>query len=121
MHIPWFLALGCIDHREKQLKRNHNKLAMLRSAETSNILPNHSMNIRRKTDREMQHQKTSAIIEQTEDSNLPDYLEITPAVVIFTTGTKQEYIVTVMNLSDKTVCVPPKAIVPEKQPAMIVF
>lgn len=37
LHTPWYLAFRCISVREKELKKNKNRLALIKSAESKNI------------------------------------------------------------------------------------
>ena len=66
--------------REKELRRNKNRVAIVRCAENSKIIlgPNESHHIRGFSDREIDHKVTSAIIQECEDSSLPSYIDITP-------------------------------------------
>lgn len=121
LHVPGFLAFRCMHLREKELKRNLNRSAVLRSSESGNVFitPNQNVNIRCKTDQELNHHSTCSLIESTVLSSLLKNMVVTPAVVNFVPGLKREYTVTIMNLTNRTVCVSPHAILSELQPVDI--
>ena len=77
------MAFRCISIREKELKRNKDRLAIVRSAQNSNIIlgPNETINILGYTDKEIDHHQTCAILQETEESNIPAYIDVTPTVI----------------------------------------
>jgi len=121
LFTPWFTAFRCMSMREKELKRNKNKIATVRSAETRvrQIGPNQSINITCISDKEIDHQPTCAIITDTENTTLPNFIDITPAVVHCDNINKKEIIVNLSNLTTNTVNIAPRAIIAELQPVTI--
>lgn len=71
------------------------------------------------SNREIPHHRICAIVERTEEYPFPAKIEVTPVVVNYVSGAKQEYAVTVMYLSDRVICIPPRAIISELQPVSI--
>ena len=67
----------------------------------------------------MRYPSTTAIIQESEDSTIPEFIDITPAVLPFEIGKKQEITVTLSNLSTDTVTISPKAIICELQPVTV--
>ena len=76
LQTPWYLAFRAVTVKEKELITNKNRFAVVMSAEVSKIVlgPNESKDIRGHTDREIDHQPTSAILHESEESSLPSKL-----------------------------------------------
>ena len=121
LQTPWYLAFRAITVREKELIRNKNRLAVVRSAEVSKIVlgPNESKDIRGYTDREIDHQPTSAILHESEESSLPSYIDITPSVITYDKTKKADVIVNITNLTTNSVVISPKSILCEIQPVTV--
>lgn len=117
----WYLAFRTIAVRNRELKKNKDRIAVLRSAQAERIIlkPNESVDITTFTDKEINYPDTSAIIHESEESKLPEYLDITPGVVQYKYGKNSEIVVNVSNLTIHTICIPPKAIVCELQPVKV--
>lgn len=121
LHTPWFLAFRCITYREKELKRNKSKVAIVRCAEPTRIIlgPNESRDILGETDKELEYGQTTAIIHETEDSVLPDFIDITPGIVNYDKEKNRQLIITVSNLTTNSVVISPRSILCELQPVKI--
>jgi hypothetical protein len=107
--------------REKELKKNKDKLAIIRSAEKSKIRigPNQTVDIKGYKDKELEYQPTCAIVQELEESSLPSFLYITPTVTQYTYRNNREIIVNISNLTTNTVTISPRAILCELQPVVI--
>ena len=118
LHTPWYLAFRCLVIRDKELSKSGNQIAIIRSAETSKIIvgPNETKTIKGRTDKELGYQTTSAMIHETSDSSLPDFIELSPEVINYTYGRTKEVNITVSNLTSNSVVIAPKAILCELQP-----
>lgn len=118
---PWYLTFRAIAVRDKQLKRNKDRIAVVRNAEVGNITigPNESKDIYGYTDKEINHYQTCALLQETEESSLPNFLDITPTVIHYQNRKKSSVIVNVSNLTTNTVTIPPRAILCEVQPVTI--
>lgn len=121
LFTPWYLAFRCITVRNQEVKRNKDKIAIIRSAEPSQIIlgPNQTKNIRGVIDKELNYHPTCAIIQETDESNLPNCIDITPSVVYFQYRKNKEITVNVSNLTTNTVAITPKAILAELQPVNV--
>ena len=121
LQSTWYTTFRCMTLRERELKRNNNKIATVRNAESHRIRlgPNQSINIRCTTDKELDHTPTCAIVTETKDSSLPSYVDLTPTVIHFTHGCKKEILVNVSNLTTNTVNISPRAVIAELQPVTI--
>ena len=121
LNTPFYLAFRCLTIREKELRRNKDKLAIVRCAETSRIRigPNEKRDVIGYTDREIDHSPTCAILQETKESNLPDYVDITPVVVQYDYKKNREVTVNISNLTTNTITISPKAILCEIQPVVI--
>jgi hypothetical protein len=121
LHTPWYLAFRCIVVREKELKRNKHRVAVIRSAEQNNIHigPNESINISGYTDKELDYKPTCALLQESEESSLPNYLDIAPTVIHYQYKKNGIIQVNISNLTSNTVTVSPKSILCELQPVSV--
>ena len=62
----------------------------------------------------MSHYPTCALIQETRQSNLPNFTLITPAIIHYS-GKKQEVVVNINNTTQSTVKISPRAVVAELQ------
>ena len=67
----------------------------------------------------MEFKATCAIIQELEDSTLPYYIKITPAVIQYQHRNNGEIMVNISNLTTNSVTISPKAIIGEVQPVTI--
>ena len=121
LHTPWYLAFRCISIREKELRRNKDRLAIIRSAQNYNIIlgPNETINVKGYTYKEIDHATTCAMLQETEESNIPTYIDITPTVIQYDNRKNTEVMVNLSNLTTNTVVISPKSILCEIQPVKI--
>ena len=71
---PWYITVRCLAIRLRELKKNKNRIAIVRSAETTKLTigPNQSISVKGYLDKQMEFNSTCAIIQECEDSTLPD-------------------------------------------------
>ena len=121
LHTSWYLAFRSIFIRERELRRNKNRLALIRSAEQKQITipPNSSITIKGITAKEIDHQETCAMIVETEDSVLPSDFDLTPAVITYNFGKNGLIDVQITNVTTSTFNIPPRAIICELQPVTV--
>ena len=121
LQTPWYLCFHSIVIRDRELKRNKNRIAVIRSAQSSKIIlkPNQVISIKGHTDKKLHYPSTTAFIQESKDSTIPEFIDITPAVVLFGIGKKQEITVTLSNLSTDTITNSPKTIICELQPVTV--
>ena len=83
METPWHIAFRCISIRERDLKKNNNRIGVVRSADRRHIIlgPNESIDVTGYVDKEMNFYDTNAILQESEESNLPSFVDITPSVI----------------------------------------
>ena len=64
LHTPWYLAFRCIVVREKELKKNKQRLAIIKSAESDNISipPNSIVTLRCIASKELNYRPTCAML-----------------------------------------------------------
>ena len=120
LHTPWYLSLRTMVIREKDLKKNKNKIALIRCAVPHKVLlkPNECLELNGYIDRTVNYPDTTALLHESEHSNLPLYVDVTPAVVNVKSDQKH-VIVTLSNLTTNTVVISPKAILCELQPVTV--
>jgi len=118
---PFALAFRCMVIRDKDLKRNHDRLAILKCALTQSVSigPNQSIDITCTTDKEINHLSTAAIVQETETSSLPKFVDIGPAVVRYEYGKNSNITVNLSNLTSNVVTISPKEIIGELQPVTV--
>jgi hypothetical protein len=71
LHTSWYLSFRCLALREKELKKNKNRLAVIRNASTEKIIinPNESIHVKGYTDKELDYSPSTAIIQESTESN----------------------------------------------------
>ena len=121
LHTPWYLAFRCLVVRDKELKKNKHRLAVIKSAERENITvpANSTVTIKGVTSKELDYRPTCAMLVQTEKSVLPDDFDITPAVVHYNYKKNGIIEVQVSNVTMSTYTIPPKAVLCELQPVAV--
>ena len=99
------------------MKRNKQRLAIIRSAESENVsIPaNSTVTLRCITSKELDYHPTCAMLVPTEKSVLTDDCNITPAVVHYTFGKNGIIDVQISNVTTSTFNVSPRAVVCELQ------
>lgn len=83
---PWYLSFRCITLQNRELKRNKDRIAIVRSAEQKTVIlgPNQSIHLKGYSDKELNFHATSAILQECEDSSLPHFVDVTPSVPLET-------------------------------------
>ena len=121
LHTPWFLAFRAIVLKEKTLRRNKDRIAVVRCAERKTVTlgPNESKTIRGYTDKELNYHATCGLLQETSESPLPDFVDITPTVVLYENKKHMDMEVNLTNLTTNTITISPKMIVCEMQPVEI--
>ena len=96
-------------------------LAVVRCSSNQRIIlkPNESLDIDCYTDKELQYQNTTALLHETDDTYLPDYVDITPGIVEYEYQKNKPLKVNISNLTSNTVSIPPRAVICELQPVKI--
>ena len=75
--------------------------------------------IRAGTNKQIPYQNSNAILHETEDATIPNFIDFTPSVVEYEYGKRSDIFVTLSNITNNTVIIPPKAILCELQPVSI--
>jgi len=121
LFTPWYLSFRTMVLRDKELKRNHNRIAIIRSSISERILlkPNETIQVKGFIDREMNYPTTTAIIQESEEAGLPEYIDVSPAVIQYQFGKNHEVMVTLSNLTTNTAVITPKLILCELQPVEV--
>ena len=116
-----YMALRCLTLRERNLRRQQNKLAVIKSAEKKTILiqPNSEVVISGYMDRKLPYHPVCALIQPTKRSSIPLDLDITPTVVSYTYHNHETTDVHITNISTRTVSISPHSILCELQPVHI--
>lgn len=119
LYTPWFLAFRSMAYQEKTMKRNNNRLAIVRSAENSKIIikPNSNICIKGYIDTRsmVHHPETAAIFDHTEKSCLPIDLDIVPTCFNYSIQTR-EVNIHISNVTTRMVSVQSRSILCEIQP-----
>ena len=77
------------------------------------------MNIKGYLDKELEYNTTCAIIQECQDSSLPDFIDTTPTVIQYNYKLHDEVNVNCSNLTTNSVTISPKSILCEVQPVSI--
>jgi hypothetical protein len=121
LHTPWYLSFRCIWHRDKALARNNNRLGLVRSAEMERIKvpPNSSIAISGYVDDEINYPVTSALLQPTRSSHIPEDIDVEPSVVLYRHKQTGPVTVRISNITTRTVLIPPRAVLCELQPVTV--
>ncbi|XP_056017057.1 uncharacterized protein LOC130053684 [Ostrea edulis] len=121
MHTPWYLSMRCLVMRERELSKNRNILAFIKSAENRKItIPaNSEVVINGYLDKKVLYEPVCAIIQPTSSSFIPDDLDISPTLVTYDCQKTELVPIHITNISTRTVTVPPKALLCELQPVTV--
>ena len=94
---------------------------MIRSATTQSITlqPNKTTEIFGYTDKEINFQQSTAIIQESSESQLPPCIEVTPACILYNNKKRQEVKISLSNLSTSPVTISPRSILCEIQPVVV--
>ena len=118
---PWYNCFKTLVIRERTLKQNKNKLGIIKSAMPCKITlkPSQTINIKGYIDKKIDHQPTAAMVQPTEGSCIPDFIDLTPSLIHYNYSETDEVTVTLSNTSTNTVNISPKAIICEIQPVTV--
>lgn len=121
LHEPWFWTFRCLATREKELVKNKYRLAVIKSAERNpiTIQPNSEVTVEGYADKMFPYKQTMAIIQTTEKSAFPADLDIISNLVEYNYQKGETVLVTVRNVTTRTVRVPPRARNAEIQPVTL--
>ena len=89
------------------------------TAEKIILKPNETKTITACADKQIPYQKTYAILHETEDATIPNFIDLTPSLVEYEYGKHSDIFVTLSNITNNTVIILPKAILCELQPVTI--
>ena len=118
----WYLTFRCLSIREKQLIRNHHRLAIVKSAETRGITiePNQQTTVKGYLDKDLPYQSCCALLKPCRDADTADPgLDIAPGLIGYRYKTNSMVEVSISNLSPRTMTVSSNAILCEVQPVTI--
>ena len=121
LFTPWYLCFRSMVITDRELKRNKNTIAFIMCAEEQKIIlkPNQSVTVKGCSDRELNYPTTTAKMQESPASGIPDYIDVTPAVIRFENGRRNEVTVNLFNLTANTVTIAPKTIICELQPVSV--
>lgn len=116
---PWFLPFRCLTLREKQLTKEQNRIALIRSAENTKrtVLPNETLTLRGFVEKAQPYQRTCALLQPLRDVNVD--LDLSPSLISYDGKNTGQVEVTFSNLSMHTVTINPRALLCELQPVDI--
>ena len=80
---PWYLSFRCMVLREKELERNGNRLGLVKSAETKNVVvkPNSTVIIAGEVDHAISYKPTCALLQPVKNNKVTSLLDIGPTLV----------------------------------------
>ena len=121
LHTPWYLSFRAITIREKELRRNNHRIAVVKCAivEKLTIQPNRSVEVLGYTDQELNYPSTTAMMQECEDSQISTDLDVTPTAIQYKYKDNGEIKVTLTNLTVNPVTISPKSILCEIQPVTV--
>lgn len=86
---------------EKELKKKGDRIAIIRCATPHKITlkPNETADIPAYADRQVRYPTTTALLEESEEANIPDFVDVSPATVSYSFGQRKDYTVILSNLT----------------------
>ena len=117
----WYLSLRCIILREKELKKNNNRLAIVKNAEVKKIIvpPNSTVMILRYVDKEIPYQTTPAMLHSSPLAKDFEDFDVEPSLITYQHKQHGHINVRLSNTTTRTISIPPKAVVCEIQPVIL--
>ncbi|XP_063438199.1 uncharacterized protein LOC134719148 [Mytilus trossulus] len=121
LYTPWYLAFRCLTLRNHELEKQHNRLAIVKSAEMKSITipPNTEVVIKGYMDKKLEYPTSCALLHATRKTSLSTDLDIVPAIVNYNRHRKEPILVRISNITTRTVTVAPRSIICELQPVSI--
>lgn len=121
LQTPWYLCFRTMVLTDREVRKNDGRIAVVRSDVSSRIIikPNETVDIPAYTDRQVRCFTTAAMLQETEDASIPDYLDVTPGIVNYNCDRRNEFTVTLSNLTTNTAVIEPRAIICELQAVTI--
>ncbi|VDI34236.1 Hypothetical predicted protein [Mytilus galloprovincialis] len=116
---PWYMTFRCLAMRERELTKNNNRVAVIRTCKRITLLPNTTTEVSGYYDKEIPYKTTPSIIQSTILAE--DYKEIDTEPTFRNYQYKENGTLTVRlsNITTRTITIPPKAIICEVQPVTI--
>lgn len=121
LHTPWYLAFRSMTLQAKELRKQQNRLGIVKSAEVRPVVipPNSSVTISGYIHRAIPHQTTPALLQATTDSNIPSDLDIQPTIINYSYPARNLVKVCIDNVTTRTVQIQPRSTLCEIQPVVI--
>ena len=121
LQTPYYLAFRCMTLRNKELERQHNRLALIKSAETRpiTIQANTEVVVQGYMDKMLPYPTTVSMLHATSNSAIPNDLDIVPSVVTYDQDKPHTIPVHISNITTRTVTIAPKAVLCELQPVSV--
>ena len=118
---PWYMTFHCIVLREKQLSKQNNRLAIVKSAEPSKITvpPNGIIDVKGYCDKEIPYRATPSMLHRSTLSSDHQDLDIEPTLIQYRYGQNGPLTVRISNVTTRTITIPTKAVLCEIQPVTI--
>lgn len=121
MFTPWYLTFRTMVLKQRELRRNNNRLGIIKSAENHCVLipPNTSITISGYVDKGIPYHLTTALLHSTIYSSIPSDLEIAPTLINYQYPKKNLVKVYIDNVTTRTVYLQPKSVLCEIQPVTV--
>ncbi|KAK3106295.1 hypothetical protein FSP39_017215 [Pinctada imbricata] len=117
LKTPWYLAFRCLTLRERELQKNNNVLAYIRSSENKKVIipPNTESIIKGSMYKALPYQPVCALLQATTKSSISNDIDISPVLINYN-NYSDTIPVLISNMSTKTVTINPKELVCDVQP-----
>jgi hypothetical protein len=115
---PWYITFRSLAIRDKNLARNGNKIAVLKSAERPQVIipANSKVTLQYYMDKKVQYHYKCAFLQPTQNSVVPHDLHITPAVVDYDYKSTSAVPVQISNITTRIVAINARSLIGELQP-----
>ncbi|KAK3085220.1 hypothetical protein FSP39_000156 [Pinctada imbricata] len=121
LSTPWYMALRSISIREKELARNNQTLAIVKSSEAKDITipPNTEVIVKGYMTKQIPTHPMCAILQPTLKSKLPSDLDISPYLITYHHDDSDNIPVCISNVTTMTATIHPHDILCEIQPVSV--
>ncbi|KAL5007503.1 hypothetical protein ScPMuIL_016309 [Solemya velum] len=114
----WQLVFKSLMMRERHLRRNKNRIGLVKSATKQNVViqANSSTIVQGYIDNKIDYHSTCALLQPTKKTTIPKDLDITPGVIEYQCHGPQLVDIHLSNVTTRPLTIPHRAVICEIQP-----
>ena len=116
---PWFTTLRCLTLREKELKKNDDRLAVVKTSCRVTLPPNSVTDVKGFYDKELPYQTTASLLQSSTLSTDYRDFDVEPTLRMYHYRNNGVVSVKLANTTTRTLTIPSRGIICEIQPVTI--